>query len=52
MSKTFNERVDSSVEFLHDHFNHKRDDDPPTREELKEILVTVLRLIKADFDGN
>lgn len=46
MKKLFNERVDSSVEFLHDYFNSQATGDYVTKEELKETLVTVLEMIK------
>jgi len=48
----FNERVDKSVSFLDDYFNHKKDGDPVSRAELKETLVTVLELIKEDHDSS
>lgn len=52
MSLEFNKRVDKSVEYLHDHFNHKEDHVPVTREELKEVLTTVLQFVKEDDKYN
>lgn len=41
-------RVNKSVEFLHDFFNHKPEEEYVTREELKEALMTMLQFIKED----
>lgn len=52
MSKTFEERVDSTAEFLNEYFNHQDDQEPMTKGEAREILTTILGFVKDDFDGN
>lgn len=51
-SLEFRKRVENSVEFLHDHFNHKPDHEYVSREELKEVLMTVLNFIKEDSQSH
>ncbi len=51
MTLELSKRVDNSIEYLHDHFNHKPDHEQVTREEFKDVLMTVLKLLKDDFKG-
>lgn len=51
MTKLFNERVDASVEYLQDHFNHQNGAEMCSKHELKEILTTCLELLKEDHDA-
>lgn len=45
----FNKRVDKSVAYLEEHFNHKPETEQVSREELREVLITALNFIKEDF---
>jgi len=44
-----NKGIDRAEEFLNDWFNHQRDDAPLTKPELKEVLSTMLEMMRELF---